>query len=371
MGGKLNLSKAVKHIATKAPLAALAFVLLIGGLSCGKRRPPLPPNERVVQRPEISGFQRGDRVILSWKMPIRNAPKGSLLNIKRADVYRLTEPLAAPASTSEEEFSNRSTLVAAIEIGEKDFGAKTLQYRDELQFAGQPVRIIYALRFVNESGQKAAFSNFFVLEPAASVASAPTSLQTTVTQDAIKLSWIAPTGNINGTTPVNLLGFNVYRSESEAVPAKLLTPTAISGNEFEDRFFEFKKDYFYFIRAVSNGSDGQPVESSESNIAKVTPADVFPPSAPSAVTIAATPTSISIFFPVNPETDVVGYSIYRSTDPGLPKKDWQLLTKELLTTNTFIDEDVDSGKTYYYYVTATDKFKNVSEPSEAVNETIP
>jgi hypothetical protein len=31
----------------------------------------------------------------------------------------------------------------------------------------------------------------------------------------------------------------------------------------------------------------------------------------------------------------------------------------------------ESGKTYYYYVTATDKFGNVSLPSEVVDETVP
>ena len=40
------------------------------------------------------------------------------------------------------------------------------------------------------------------------------------------------------------------------------------------------------------------------------------------------------------------------------------------TQNTFQDTDVESGKTYYYYLTATDKFNNVSDPSEIVSETI-
>ena len=47
---------------------------MLTGLSCGKRKPPLPPKERVLQNVEITGFQRGNQVILSWKMPARNAP---------------------------------------------------------------------------------------------------------------------------------------------------------------------------------------------------------------------------------------------------------------------------------------------------------
>src|SRR3954454_19244737 len=92
-----HLSKLLKHLQFKAPLACLTIAFLItGSFGCGKRKPPLPPVERVLQRVDISAIQRGDRVILSWKMPARNAPAGSILNINRADVYRLAEPLNSP-----------------------------------------------------------------------------------------------------------------------------------------------------------------------------------------------------------------------------------------------------------------------------------
>ena len=81
--------------------------------------------------------------------------------------------------------------------------------------------------------------------------------------------------------------------------------------------------------------------------------------------------SISIFFAVNPEKDIAGYKIYRSTDPSLEKSKWTLLTPQLLTSNTFQDKSVESGKTYYYYLTATDSSGNVSQPSEVVSEQAP
>ena len=46
----------------------LTFVFMHS--ACGKRRPPLPPVERVPQRTELlSGVQRGNQVILSWPAP--------------------------------------------------------------------------------------------------------------------------------------------------------------------------------------------------------------------------------------------------------------------------------------------------------------
>jgi hypothetical protein len=344
---------------------------MLTGLSCGKRKPPLPPKERVVQRVEITGFQRGNQVILSWKMPEKNAPQGSTMNISRADVYRLAEPLSSPQNLSEEEFATRSTLVATLNIRDSDFDSKTLSYTDTLQFAGQAARLRYAIRFVNAAGQKAAFSNFFLLEPAARIASSPTSLAASVTQNAIELDWEAPTTNVDGSTPVRLLGYNIYRSGSDQVPGKLLNKTPVTDTAYDDEFFEFDKPLFYFVRAVSVGTGGEPVESGESNILRVLPTDTFPPSAPSAITLAATPNTISIFFATNPEKDVVGYRIHRSEDKDLDRSRWQLLTPELLTTNTFQDAKVESKKTYHYYLTAVDKAGNVSPASDVVSESVP
>ncbi|HKX84769.1 MAG TPA: hypothetical protein VJL58_11155 [Pyrinomonadaceae bacterium] len=340
-------------------------------LSCGKRKPPIPPKERVQQRVEISGFQRGNQVVLSWKMPARNVGKGSVLNISRADIYRLAEPLGVPTAITEEDFASRSTLVATVPIGEEDFGLKTMRYSDTLQFAGQAARLRYAIRFVNAQGQKAAFSNFLLLEPAARVAATPTSLSAEPSQEAMILKWIAPSANIDGTTPANIVGYNVYRSPSEKETAKLLNSSPVTSTEYRDEFFEFDKKYFYFVRTVSVGTGGDPIESGESDIVNVKAQDTFAPSAPSSITLAATPTTISIFFAANPEKDIKGYNVYRSADENLPKDKWELLTTEPLPTNTYQDSKVEAGKKYFYYLTAIDKAGNISETSEVVSETVP
>ncbi len=331
---------------------------------------PVPPRERVIQRVELSGFQRGNQVILSWKMPARNADRSSVLNIDRIDIYRLAESASAGLTLSEEEFSSKSTLIATLAIKDTDFGLKTLTFPDTLEFAGQSARLRYAMRFANASGQKAAFSNFFLIEPTAKVTAGPSSLSADVSQDAIALTWHVAQANIDGTTPPSLLGYNVYRSTSEKEPAKLLNKTPITDNRYRDEFFEFGKDYLYFVRGVSIGTGAMPVESQESNVLKLRPVDTFAPSPPSAITLAVGQSMISLFFAVNPEKDVVGYRIYRSTDPDMPKKDWTLLTPDMIKTNTFQDLKVESGKTYYYYLTAADNAGNVSAPSAVVSESV-
>ncbi|MBA2526558.1 MAG: hypothetical protein H0V18_12385 [Pyrinomonadaceae bacterium] len=358
----------------KAMCIALFFALAIVG--CGKRRPPLPPVERVQQRTELlSGGQRGNRVILSWPAPLRNAPDESVQSIRRIDVYRLAEKPTAPLPLTEEEFAVRSTLIGSVTYDQIKSATDTLTYTDTLELAGESTRLRYAIRYVNASEQRAAFSNFLLIEPSAKVAKPPNLVSTgkEVGKDAIGITWQPPDSNIDGSTPVNLLGYNVYRldeSQSE-VSQNPINSSPVSGTQYVDRNFRFGENYRYIVRSVSLGTEGGQVESLNSNSLSVSPRDIFAPSAPASITIAAAPGRLSIFFPANPEPDVAGYEIYRSTDPDLPKERWTKMTSAQLTKTTFLDENVESGKRYYYYIKAIDQAGNVSPPSEVVAETVP
>lgn len=354
----------------KKALPLFILLILLSGLSCGKRAVPLPPVERVQQRVEIAGNQRGNLVILSWTMPARNASDGSILNINHIDVYRLIEPADTVDSLSEESFAARSTLISSVPVSKTDFARQLYTFSDTLKFAGQNVRLRYAIRFVNNAGQKAAFSNFLLLEPTSKIADQPNDLSAEVLESSIKLNWEAPQMNVDGTKPANILGYNIY-SVNEENETKLENLTPVNSTQFFDKSFKFGTNYQYFVRTVSLSRNGEPVESLNSNTIEVLPKDVFAPSAPSALTIAAAPNNLSIFFAVNPETDIAGYNIYRSTNPNLKKSEWTLLNPELLKTNTFKDTKVESGKTYYYYLTAVDINGNTSLPSEIVSETAP
>ena len=364
-----------------APLRLCVILFLaigvLGVAGCGKRRPPLPPIERVQQRTEfLSGAQQGNEVILSWPSPQRNAPDSSVQSIRRIDIYRLAEKPGAPLALTEEEFAARSTLVGSVTFEQIQTAGDTLTYRDALELAGQPTRLRYALRYVNASGQRAAFSNFLTIEPAARIAQAPTlSQDVKLAEDAITLTWQPPAANIDGSTPVNLLGYNVYRmEEAQTEPSQVpINSALISGAEYSDKNFQFGNSYRYFVRSVSLGTGGAQVESLNSNSVAVSARDIFPPAAPEQPSIAADPAfgRLAIFFAANKESDIAGYNIYRSTDPNLPKDQWTKLNQALLTRTSYQDERVESGKTYYYYLRAVDQAGNISAPSEVGSERVP
>lgn len=351
-------------------------LLLFFSFGCGKRRPPLAPVERVPQRTEaLSGAQRGNQVFLQWPAPQRNAPDNSVQSIRRMDVYRLAERPGAPLPLTEEEFSARATLIGSVPFESiRNAPDATITYVDTLELAGEPTRLRYALRYVNAAGQRAGFSNFLLLEPAARIAEPPTLAgPAEVTESAITIRWQPPATNIDNSTPPNLLGYNIYRyDQSQAESGQTpINSTLISGTEYSDKNFRFGARYNYIVRSVSLGTNGAQVESLNSNTITVETKDVFAPSAPGRVTAAAAPGRISLFFPANPERDVAGYNIFRSTDANLPLKDWTKLNDQLLTRTTFQDETVEAGRRYYYYVQAVDTNGNIGPPSEVVSETVP
>ena len=93
-------------------------------IACGKRKAPQPPIEKVAQRAEISGFQQGNKVNLTWELPAQNVSDSSVLSVKQVDIYRLAESLAAPASLTEEDFASRSTLIASVAVSDEDLAEK-------------------------------------------------------------------------------------------------------------------------------------------------------------------------------------------------------------------------------------------------------
>src|SRR5213078_2703362 len=130
----------------RTPATRLLILFAVSALSlaptCGKRKPPSPPIERVPQRTELlSGAQRGNLVILSWPAPRRNAGEGSVQSIRRVDVYRVAEKSDAPLRMTEEEFAARATVVGSVPYTEVKNAGENLTYIDTLELAGVPARL--------------------------------------------------------------------------------------------------------------------------------------------------------------------------------------------------------------------------------------
>jgi hypothetical protein len=70
---------------------------------------------------------------------------------------------------------------------------------------------------------------------------------------------------------------------------------------------------------------------------------------------------------VDPETDAMGFHIYRSDDPDVPKSQWKRLTERPIPEVKFTDDTGQPGTTFYYYMTSVNIFGIESPPSEVVS----
>lgn len=81
--------------------------------------------------------------------------------------------------------------------------------------------------------------------------------------------------------------------------------------------------------------------------------------APMGLTANAGDGIVALDWDDNPESDLQGYNIYRSTNAGGP---YELLAA-LVSISSFVDTGVSNGTTYYYVVTAVSQGSTESSPS--------
>lgn len=351
-------------------LSLFAFCLLIANFAaCGKIGDPLPPIPRaplIIE--ELNVKQQGTQLILSF--PLIRASRSPKL--QRIDVYRLVDSASDPPGLTEEAFSARASVITSIDQIPNQNSA--IVYRDQLELktAVRNLRYRYAVRLVNQTGQAADFSNYATIVPLFDLALPPTGLTVIQREKEIELSWTPPAANESGTSPANVAGYNLYRRKGDSVIK--LNDAPLNQTRFVDRNFEFGADYQYFIRALSllpgNASLEAAIESNESAPLAHTPKDTFPPAAPGPVTIASIGGMVSLFWPLNQETDVAGYNIYRAESGQTPPGQWIRLNPQLHKTASFRDDRVQVGREYFYQITAVDIYGNESARSETMNETV-
>ena len=357
---------------TKKTLFATAYCLLTTVYfltGCGKIGDPLPPIPRaplVIE--ELQVVQQGTELILSFPL-VRTARAAKL---QRIDVYRLAESASDPQGVAVETFSDRASLVTSI--GQIPDKTSIITYRDalDLKSSARNQRYRYAVRLVTQAGQAADFSNYAVIVPLFDLAMPPGELKVAQQEKQVDLSWSAPAANESGTVPANVAGYNVYRREADKLVK--LNAQPLTQPRFADRSFAFGAEYQYTVRALSlltgSASLATAIESNESAPLVHTPKDTFPPAAPNPATIASIGGLVSLFWPLNQETDVAGYNIYRAESGQTPPSQWIKLNAQLHKSASFRDDRVRVGKEYFYQVTAVDVYGNESARSETKSETV-
>ena len=360
----------------------------------------------------IVAERRGNAVDISFTVPDTNTDRTKPANIDRVDVYAIT----APPSITDDQLLKRGTKIASVDVkSPKDPDAVVDEdERDqELEPAvgtgldqgaiahvrealtrqafaptdldksrggrarrtgpliGLPATLperTYVAVGVSANGRKGPLSKR-VIAPLIEPPPAPADVRLTYTDKQVDLVWspvsqAAPAGAVLPARPLGTsaatIAYNVYDVSGEA-PQKI-NKEPLGEPSASDPRVVWGQERCYVVRAVAVAA-GAAVESDSSPPVCDTLTDTFAPAAPKGLRSIAGEGTISLIWDPNPETDVVGYVVFRGTGG-----DMQQLTPQPIRETNFSDA-VQPGVHYFYAIKAVDAAGNASAPSERVDET--
>ena len=358
-------------------------------VSCGAPGVPIPPSLELAKPvSDLRAARKGDKVYLGWTVPSRTVDRQSVrhpgatlicrsLNLPLTDCKNSVAevpagqfPLPTTAST------RTNTPAPKVEANYTDVLAEALQKQDP---AGA---ISYAVSVQNESGRSAGLSNQ-VQVPSAPTLPPPDHFRAEVKNNGVLLSWDcspnpAPSSQIT-------YKLRIYRREQgkqadtrvsdASLPDCSPTQPVSAVPEFLDQTAEWEKHYDYRATLVTvvaqPGKPGVEVEGDDTPVAQVFAHDAFPPAVPTGLQAVFSGVGqapfVDLVWSPDTEADLAGYNIFRHEEGSQPAK----LNSEPVKAPAFRDSNVQSGKKYFYSVSAVDERNNESARSEEANEQVP
>jgi hypothetical protein len=349
----------------KLVLASLGGLLLLSP-GCGKKGPLLTPLVLVPQRVEtVKAFQRGSRILLEWTFsgkfidgrPLEGPSEIEIWLQQRADG-------AAPSSSASSagDFSSRAERLAAVPVVSNVAEGKYAYAL--IPGAWEKKTFVFALRVRESRRQRLSeFSDEVSVRPG-KLPLPPTVIRAEVLADRVEIRWEAAAKNFDGSTPVVVQAFHIYRTDSAGTRRLAAIPSPAT--EWADRDFQFGKAYRYVVRAAATTAE-PALESDDSPAIDVLPKDIFPPAAPAGLLAASGPDAITLVWEAVADKDLGGYKVWRKEEG---RADFICLTDKPIIENTYTDRAVEKEKRYTYAIAAVDTQGNESPKSAAVSEMI-
>lgn len=373
-----------------SPRRALLFVLLLAlpllFTACGKKGDPQPPI-RVVPAAvqDLVVRQQGPDFLLEMSFPKFTTSGMALPALDRIEVLQLLRPAPAEGFQPEVDALEFKASAEVLRVlGGNDLSQATSGDRLYVRLpVPQPTVLpaapaegalaedalaeaalaesseaahqlhAFAVRSITAAGEESALSNFALLVPT-TAPEPPTGINLVPGPEGIEITWTLPAGEVEG--------FHVYRRDarSRAYPR---TPIRVEGDQPRamDTSARFGNRYIYTVTTVTQLTP--LIESRLSGEAEVSYQDRFPPAVPGGLVVLAEIGRVRLNWDRSPSGDVAGYYVYRR---GGGEGDFRRLNAEPQTRRELVDEDVTSGRTYTYRITAVDALGNESAPGNEV-----
>lgn len=411
---------------------AVLVLLAAVAAGCGKRGAPLPPLPRVPAAvSEWTALRSDETVALTLVVPGSNVSGDAPGDIAGIEIYAVTAnvppeleagrvppgmtlvasarvrrplpplPANAPADLPPvprepgldqgERTTFREQLTPALRVpqapafpapaasapGVSDAPALSLP----LVFATEtPAKRHYVAVAVSRRGTRGAWSAVRSV-PVGPVSGAPSAPALTHDAAAVTLTWTAARDARSGPAPAApdtlesrpfgpagvATRYAVYATAPDGTAPVKLTEQPVAALTYAAAGVEFGRERCFLVRGVDT-LDGVDVEGAASPVACITPADTFPPPAPSALEAVGGAGVVSLIWEGVDAPDLAGYLVFRGVSGGEPTEQ---LTPEPIRASSFEDRRVTAGTRYVYVVVAVDSATpaNRSGPSNRAEET--
>jgi hypothetical protein len=370
-------------------LGQLIVVVALGWITgCASIGPPLPPSLELPRPPtDLRASRKGHEVRLTWTIPAQTTDRQSVRYLGKTQVCRSLDATIKQCGTSVGEGAPPPKFAGASKSAPQKMSASfTDTLPSELEQAHPADFATYAVEVLNTAGRGAGLSN------QVHVALVPTvppfrGFSVHTTSRAVLISWECPGASGERRGKAKYL-FRIYRrtegKTSETRIAQVDATNCIMGSagereegvhSFLDQTFEWENTYFYrgTVASVMEAA-GKPVVEVEGNDTpeeKVFAHDIFPPETPTGLQAVFSergqqPFIDLIWAPVT-DADLEGYNVYRHEAGVAVAK----FNSEPVRTPAFRDEQVGTGKVYFYSVSAVDQRGNESARSEEASERVP
>lgn len=311
--------------------------------ACGSVGEPLPPLLHIPGRvDDFAVRQEASELVAEWTWPVLGSEGQVFREMERFEVYSLFVPPGGelPAAAALTDHGEIVATVAAYDAATTGPGTR-LVIRAPLA-AHYGSKRGFAVRGVSDKGRASTWSELRVLDVVQPPA-APTDLVAETLEHGVKLVW----------SPVqDAIRYDVQRRTADGAFASI---GSVDAPEFLDASPQWDALNGYVVRALKQADGSPEVPGLTSNIAALTPRDVFPPAMPADLRALAVEGGVELSWNSNSEPDLSGYRVLRD---GVPAHEG------LLDSANFSDQPLAAGQTVVYQVTAVDTSGNASSPAE-------
>jgi len=330
-------------------LLAVGVATLVG---CGRKLPPLPP---IIEVPEtttdLTAYQDGTEVVLTFSYPQLTRGGQTLTDLGRVEVWRLEVPPGQEqvGSGPQGEELRRQLMLARGKLAARLEGpalqaatrGSSLTYREslpEIPTGSSLPALWFAVRSLRKVGTPSALSNIvsWQMRP---VPPTPTGLQAKPAAEGIALSWDEVPG----------FGYALERRASSAAAWEVVSPLGVERPTFLDATAAQGQSWTYRVRSYANLA-----ASPASPALEVPYPDVYPPAAVTSFICLPEPGQVHLRWEASPEPKGT-YKVFRRQGEG----GWEHL-EEVFEGIEFTDTTPPSGEVEYA-VKAVDAAGNQSE----------